>query len=141
MNERLLDESKRAEGSVIRDGRHQVYQDSLGLDTVGYGRLVSRGFSQDEVELMLENDISDAVEDANKYPWFSGLDEVRQDVVTSMLFNMGAPRFDGFKLMILALSRHDYDEAAHQMEASPWANQVKGRATRYATIMRTGAWQ
>ena len=141
MNERLLDEAKRAEGSVVTAGRHHVYKDSLGLDTVGYGRLVSRGFSQDEAELMLENDISDAVADSHAYQWFADLDEVRQDVVSMMIMNMGAARFAGFKLMILALSNHNYDEAANQMESSLWAQQVKGRATRYATIMRSGVWQ
>ena len=141
MIERLLDDAKQSEGAVIVGGRHVVYKDSLGLDTVCYGRLLSRGFSQDEAELCLENDIRGALAEAQKHDWFAHLEEVRQDVVTAMLFNLGPKRFDGFQLMQLALEQGRYDEAARQMLASAWAGQVGKRATRYAAIMQSGVWQ
>ena len=136
----IVDDLKRDEGAVLIAGRHRVYRDSLGLDTIGYGRLLSRGLSEDEALYLLENDIKDAEAQAAKYDWFHDLDEVRQAVVTEMLFNIGPDRFNGFALMKAALDRRDYVEAAHQMRASKWAEQVKGRATRLAAMMETGKW-
>lgn len=137
----LLDTLKRDEGAVIKDKRHRVYQDSLGFQTVGYGRLLSRGFSQDEVDQMLTNDVAEARKEAEKYSWYSALDDVRQDVVTAMIFNIGPTRFAGFHNMIAALSRGDWVTAANEALDSRWATQVGVRAKRYANALRSGTWE
>ena len=136
----LIDTLKRDEGSVIKDGRHRVYQDSLGFQTVGYGRLLSRGFSQDEVDHLLTNDIQEARTAAEKYPWYEGLDPVRQDVVVAMIFNIGPSRFAGFHNMISAISKGDWVTASNEALDSKWAEQVGSRAKRYAEALLTGVW-
>lgn len=143
MDERLIDEMKRpdSEGSKIVNGRHVVYKDSRGFETAGYGRLMSKGFSQAEADLMLEDDVQEAVHLAQSYSWFSGLDDVRQDVVTAMIFNLGKEHFDTFAQVKIALMGHDWDVAAQQMLQSQWAVQVGQRAQRYARIMRSGIWE
>jgi lysozyme len=135
----LLETLKADEGSVIKAGRHMVYQDSLGLETVGYGRLLSRGLSQDEAEYLLENDIKDAESEAGKYPWYGDLDEVRQGIIAAMIFNMGPVRFAGFHNMLAAIGQGDWVTASNEALNSKWAQQVGARAKRYATGLLTGA--
>ena len=136
----LIEALKRDEGAVIKDGRHRVYQDSLGFQTVGYGRLLSRGFSQDEADHLLTNDIQEARTAAEKYPWYSTLDHVRQDVVTAMIFNLGPTSFAGFHNLIAALSKGDWVTASNEAMDSKWAKQVGSRASRYAASLLTGVW-
>lgn len=71
-------------------------------------------------------------------PWWRQLNDARQDVLVNMAYNMGWPRLSGFAHMLDALDHGDFDRAADEMLASLWAQQVKGRATRLATQMRTG---
>lgn len=105
--------------------------------SVGVGRNLSDvGISPDEVDYLLRNDIARAEAEARKYPWYEGLDELRQAVVLSMIFNLGPQGFAGFKNTIASIARGDYADAASRMLQSTWAQQTKGRAVRLAQIMR-----
>ena len=137
----LLDSIKAEEGSKVVGGRHVVYPDSLGLETCGYGRLLSRGFSQDEAELMLANDLAVARAAASQYSWFAGLSQNRQDAVVDMIFNIGPTRFAGFVDLIAALTSGSYSTAAAEMLDSRWHVQVGKRAERLARIMASGVWE
>lgn len=119
--------------------RSKVYRDSEGIETIGVGRnLVDRGLSDDEINYLLDNDIDLVVEEANGFAWYYDLNDVRQEVVLNMLFNLGLSRFKGFKMMIAALERHDYDDASREMLDSKWAGQVGSRALRLSEAMRIG---
>ncbi len=128
--------------ALIRDEgvRLKVYQDSLGIPTIGVGRnLQDRGITKPEAMLMLDNDIAECVNDlAASFPWFSSLDEVRQHVVLNMLFQLGPSRFRGFKKMLDAIARQDYAAASDAMRFSKWADQVPNRANRLIEEMRSG---
>jgi hypothetical protein len=63
-----------------------------------------------------------------RYRWFDALDEVRQQFVAEMAFNLGIARFDGFRVAIAAIAAGDYHGAAVEVLASCWAEPVKGRA-------------
>jgi lysozyme len=141
MIDRLIQTLKRDEGAVKIGDRHKVYRDSLNLETIGYGRLLSRGLSDEEAEHLLENDVREAERLADRFPWFSNLDEVRQDVVTMMCFNLGYERLLGFHNLLAALSRSDWITASNEMLDSRWAVQVGVRANRLANIMRSGKWE
>jgi len=52
-----------------------------------------------------------------------------------MYFNLGNRLFN-FKNMLFALAKKDYDEAAAQMLDSKWAQQVKGRSSELAKMMK-----
>ncbi len=138
-----------------------VYQDTLGIDTIGIGRnLKDRGISKAELEHMdipnmdaiyehgitkedavylATNDVQ-IVEDelCQAHPCVDSLDSVRQLVVMDMAFNMGVPRLKKFKNMWAAIHEKDFPTAAKEMLDSRWANQVKLRATRLAHAMHTG---
>jgi lysozyme len=59
-------------------------------------------------------------------------------VLIEMVFNLGMPRLMGFKKMLSALERKDYEQAAKEMLNSRWSVQVGNRATTMAQMMRVG---
>lgn len=120
--------------------RKRIYVDTVGKVTGGVGRnLTDRGFSEDEIDLMLRNDIAIVFRDLDRNcPWWGGLSEVRQEVLANMCFNMGIARLLGFKQFLGALQCGRWDIAAEQMLDSQWAKQVGDRAVRLAKQMREG---
>lgn len=119
---------------------HECTCKKKGKLTLGNGRnLDDNGISQEECDLMRENDIRRAVREAVSFSWFSPLNEPRKIAICDMLFGLGLPRFLTFKRMIAALEVQDYSKAAVEMIDSKWAKQVKGRASELAVIMKTGS--
>jgi lysozyme len=107
--------------------------------TIGCGRNLSdNGISPDEVEYLLGNDVFRTEMEAKSFHWYDALDDVRQAVILSMIFNLGMTKFKGFYNTIRAIERHDYETAAALMLQSKWAKQVGARATRLSEMMRTG---
>ena len=138
--QRLKDQLKLDEGL-----RLEPYQDSEGWWTVGYGRLIDtrRGgkISEDEAEYLLNNDIDVVINQViREFPWFGDLSDTRQEVVLNMVFNLGLPKFKGFRNAITAMTRHDWTDASREMLDSLWSRQVGNRAVRLAEAMRTGEW-
>lgn len=120
-----------------------AYQDSEGYWSIGVGRLIDkrRGgrLRPDEIDLMLDNDIKDAEEDAKAmFPSFQKLSDARKVVLCSMAFNLGRDRLAGFKRFRAAVEAGAFEQAATEMLDSLWAKQVKGRAIRLANLMRAG---
>lgn len=116
------------------------YTDTTGNLTIGVGRnLTARGITAAEANVLLVNDIQLAMKTARTYSWFSGLNEARQDVIVSMIFNMGG-KFNLFSNMLACLVNRDYSGAADEMLDSLWARQVKQRAVELAQMMKDGAY-
>jgi len=143
MTDRLTALIARHEGANRdpKTGRHLPYKDSLGILTVGYGRNLERGISEDEARYMLANDIADHRNELLVHaPWVQGLDEVRLAALVDMAFNLGVPRLMGFRRMLAAARAGDWQTAAREMLDSRWAAQVGSRAVELAHMMRTGEW-
>lgn len=123
--------------------RLEVYVCPAGKATIGVGRnLEDLGISEEEALFMLSNDISRARKEAgSRFPWFTGLSGERQDVVISMVINLGITRFMGFKKLHAALLAGNWEKAASEMLSSTWAAQVKGRAVELSQLMRSGRYQ
>ena len=134
----LVEQLKRHEGF-----RPHVYLCTAGKQTVGYGRnLEDTGLSENEAELLLVNDIQCAKRNLiAKVPIMPQLSWVRQNVLINMAVNMGMTRLLGFKNMLDALWRGDFERAADEMLNSKWADQVGDRATELAQQMRDNALQ
>lgn len=153
----LLEELVKHEGL-----RLQVYQDTLGIDTIGIGRnLKDRGISKEELDeldiptidhvyeygiteadamFLAENDVQIVEEELLRaHPCVEELDAVRQLVLVDMAFNMGVPRLCKFKKMWNAVHEKKFDIAAKEMLDSRWANQVKSRSVKLANAMHNGA--
>ena len=141
--------------------RLQVYQDTLGIDTIGIGRnLEDRGITEEELDWMdmpsmdavyehgiseadamylAQNDVQIVEEELLRaHPCVEDLDAVRQLVVMDMAFNMGVPRLCKFKKMWNAIHENKFDVAAKEMLDSRWATQVKSRAVKLSNAMHNG---
>lgn len=117
----------------------RIYVDTVGKVSGGVGRnMTDRDFSEDEIELMLDNDIA-LVEQAldRNLPWWRDMNDARQNVLANMCF-MGIGSLLGFKNTLAFMKAGRYDAAAAGMLDSKWAKQVGARADRLAKIMRTG---
>lgn len=138
--EKLIDQIKRHEGEVIKNGRHMPYKCPADKLTLGYGRNIEeRGISSSEAEFMLLNDIQDLNHELRTaVVGWTALDDVRRAALVNMAYNLGMPRFKGFKKMLSALAVQDYRTAAAEMLDSKWAKQVGSRAQELAEQIKTG---
>lgn len=115
------------------------YVDTVGKTSIGVGRnLTDRGLRDDEIALMLSNDITEAERELDRIcPWWTSLPEPASRGLANMCFNLGASRLSGFKKMLGALERHEWDKAAQEAEQSQWSAQVGQRAKRIADLFRS----
>ena len=122
----------------------KVFKCTAGANSIGVGRnLDSRGISEDEAMLMLNNDIEICVDALDKrYPWWKRLSEARQEVMVDLMFNLGESRLSKFvqflQSMETASSAEDYTVAAEHLLDSLYAKQLPGRSKRNAEIIRGG---
>ncbi len=119
--------------------RSKPYKDSVGILTIGVGRNLEKGLSEDEIALLLQNDIAEADAAARKvFPAFDSLTEPRKAVLVNLAFNLGQTRLAAFVNTLGAIADGRYDDAAQGMLNSKWADQVGARAQRLSKIMREG---
>lgn len=130
------------------------YRDSRGFLTIGVGhnitadpamaaqisQLMRVGISQAQVGTLLASDIA-AVErrlDAD-LPWWRSLDDVRQDVVVNLAFNLGEGKLATWHHTLGDIQAGRFKAAEVDLENDqPWASQVHARAQRLALQMETG---
>ena len=134
--------SKLSDQLRIHEGvRKHVYLCSAGYETIGVGRNIADsglGLSNDEIDYLLENDIARCRKELETYSWFSALDEVRQDALINMCFNLGLSRLANFKNALSSMAVGAYSDAAEHFLDSRWATQVGNRAQEVAHMIRTG---
>ena len=129
----------------FKNGRFWVYNDSLGLPTIGYGHLVLKGESfaagltESEANALLQKDSLRAFNDAKAiYEQFKMTGPVElQRVLWQMTFQMGKVGVLGFNKALLAMGRGDYKEAGRQMRDSRWYKQTTSRANTMARIVES----
>ena len=132
----IITDLKRDEGVVLH-----AYQDSLGLWTIGIGRLIDQrkggGISEKEAVMLLTHDLERIMTDLDtRIPWWTHQPEPVQRALVNMAFNLGVPGLMGFKGMLAALQARNYVEAAKAALDSKWAKQVGDRARRVADLIR-----
>ena len=120
--------------------RKRPYKDTVGKITVGVGRNIDDvEFSDDEIDLMLDNDIKRAIGGCVvAFPWFEGMDAIRQRAIIDLVFNMGIAGFQKFTNTIRFLEQCDYDAAADNLMMSRWFGQVGSRGPRIVHMVRLG---
>ena len=116
----------------------KLYKCSENFWTIGTGRnLQVNGISQDEADLMLDNDIKGAERGAKSLVSdFNGLSDNVKIVLVSMVFQMGKRGVSNFKNMLQAIEIGAFDVAAIEMLNSRWAKQTPNRAKRLAERMK-----
>jgi len=131
----LIDTLVRHEGL-----RRLAYEDSVGVLTIGVGRNIEEvGLSDDEIYYLLKNDIRRCeTELDNSFRWYKDLDQVRQEAMINLCFNLGITRLRKFKLALRAMEAKDYEDAADEFLDSLWATQVGQRAVEVTYMIRFG---
>ena len=126
----LISSIKRSEGFV-----GTVYQDTLGIDTVGYGTKMP--LDEDEAELLLAHRLEKFMFSLqDKKPDMMELSEERRDVLYEMAYQLGIGGLLKFKKMWSAIEERDFFIASLEMLNSRWAKQTPLRAKRLSKIMR-----
>lgn len=122
--------------------RSQVYKDTLGYETIGYGHLllanekgVLNEVTHEEGLRLLQMDMGKAISEFRQYWGEVELGEPREACLIDMTYNMGSVRWPKFTKNI---KEGDYREAAIQVMNSKYATQVGKRAKRNACIIRDG---
>jgi lysozyme len=75
------------------------------------------------------------------FPWFGHLNDARQAVLWSMMFQMGPTRVLKFRDTLDAVRDERYAHAAECMRQSVWARQTPKRVIRLAYQLEMGEWQ
>lgn len=137
--------SKLIEQLRIHEGvRSHAYKCSADMITVGVGRNIDEngglGLSNDEIDYLLNNDIDRCRKELDIYSWFADLDEVRQDALINMCFNLGFTRLANFKNALSSMAVGAYSDAAEHFLDSRWARQVGKRSEDVAHMIRTGTY-
>lgn len=119
----------------VRGGRFLPYRCPADKLTIGYGRNIQdTGISAATAMQMLNEDIAECEADLLTFPWYRGLDGVRQRAVLNMRFNLGPGEFRAFKRFLAAMARGDYKVAKAEVYASKAA--AVDAPARYARIGR-----
>ena len=135
--------SKLIEQLKIHEGiRTHAYLCTDGKITVGVGRNLDEdgglGLSVSEIEFLLDNDIQRCRTEMETFSWFDDLDEVRQDALINMCFNLGLTRLANFKNALASMAVGAYSDAAEHFLDSRWARQHGKRSEDVAHMIRTG---
>lgn len=136
----------------------RTYLDTKGILTGGVGHnLIAHpepGFDRigvlvpaDVRSRWFKTDIQGAISDLNHHcPWWHGMDDVRQNTIANLMFNMGWGNgvdkgLSTFKNTLAAFAIKDYTRAAIGFKNSMWANDVGPvRCNRICNMIATGQW-
>jgi len=120
--------------------RNKSYKDSKGILTAGIGRnLEDVAFSDEEIDLMFKNDIARARRGAYTFLVYEFLNDIRGEVLTEMVFQMGVRGVGKFKKFLRAAEEEDWDAAHTEMLDSKWHKEDSpARALELALLFRFG---
>ena len=126
--------------------RNKVYLDTLGKRTVGVGHLCVEDFWEDDKEYeekflmdILLDDLQNAIKGARELKEehsCTDIDEIAQEILVEMVFQLGKNGVSKFKNMWKALSEKNYIGASYEMLDSKWAKQTPNRAKSMADLMK-----
>ncbi len=149
---------------MLEEGcRLKPYKDTKGVWTIGIGRnldsvgipiserkllgisddFMREGITAEQALRLLENDIEMCYNQLKlRVEHFTDLDEIRQEVLIDMCFNLGINKLIdpiiGFKKMFKYISIKNWKKAADEMLSSKWHKDVGKRAEILAKMMETG---
>ena len=123
--EDLFDDLKRHEGF-----RSRVYNDSLGITTIGIGFAIKDlELDEDDCNRILEKKISKLIPQIfSRWKFLNDAPNDVKIVVVNMCYQMGVNGVSKFKKFLQALEEKDYGWAAIEMLDSKWSKQTSKRA-------------
>ena len=130
--------------------KNKPYKCSAGHWTYGVGHKMTEDevkkyppgciIPDDVIDKVFTADRQKAVNAAKGYAWFPRLNDARQAVIVSMIFQLGTFGFAKFQNTIKLIAKGNYEAAAAQMLRSLWAKQTPNRAKRHSEQFKTGVW-
>src|ERR1700685_506603 len=88
---------------MLEEGfRAQKYLDTKGIETIGYGFNIQAGISQYAAQALMTAQTVERHQALVAYPWYAGLDPVRQSVIVDLSFNAGVSGLLHYVHMIAA---------------------------------------
>lgn len=129
----LIDSIKQNEGY-----RSKVYDDSLGIPTIGYGFAIKDlELDQDICDLILERKVKDLKDRIKKkFSWYRYMPPTIKDIVVEMCYQLGVYGFSCFKKTISYLQNKEWEKASVEMLDSRWAIQTPRRARELSEIVK-----
>lgn len=146
----MIDPIKTEEELILDEGiRLRPYRCTQGVLTIGVGHVILAAdhlTEHDSVNLewvgrTLHRDIMTAWNGCVKIfdLWnLESMSEPRQRALVNMCFQMGETKLRGFKRMIAAILKGDWEQAKIECLDSRYARQTPRRARRVAEVLRTG---
>ena len=126
----LVERIKQSEGL-----RLNVYKDTEGYDTIGYGHKLKpgedylrNGITKEQAEQLFAQDFDYHYKAAMKIPSFNKHPKEVQDALVDMTYNMGPTWYKSWDNTMKLLENQDYKSVANVILNSKYARQVKGRA-------------
>ncbi len=118
--------------------RSRVYNDSLGIPTIGYGFAIKDLVLSESISsLILKDKVSVLVSQVrDKFPWIDASPENIQEVIVEMCYQLGVTGVSYFKNTLKALEERRWSDAASGMLDSKWAKQTPKRAKEMSDIVR-----
>ena len=129
----LADRIKRHEGCSLTP-----YYDTLGVLSIGYGRNLKFGISQDEADIMFNHDLQRAEASAMLVPGYQYCNSIQRGVLCEMVFQLGLRGVLQFRRMIDAIKERNFVLAAGEMIDSRWYRQTPKRVEELAELMAGG---
>lgn len=149
-----MNEARLIASLVVDEGiRLKVYDDAtgkpivpgsvvIGHPTIGIGRaLDTKGCTEQEAYQWCSNDIEEKKNGlVAGIDFWPQLDDVRQNVLIEMAFQMGVTGLLAFHGMLGAMKAQDWRSAADAGLDSAWARETSARARKLMTMLASGAW-
>lgn len=121
--------------------------DAKGFYCVGFGHDITKdecdnysaGITWEEAEELLYDDLKIIKKNsAKEFTWISNLNDIRQEVIWEMCYQLGVGGVAQFKDMISAIKDNDWDSAAQEMLDSQWHIETPIRCEELANLMISG---
>ena len=115
-----------------------VYKDSLGIDTIGYGFAIKDLKLSEEISTtilteLIENKLNHL---EKRLDWFRDMPPEVQGVICEMVFQIGFSGFCKFKRAIAHFKEKEFKHASEEMLDSKWAKKDSPqRAKRLAKVV------
>lgn len=125
------------------------YQDTVGVWTIGYGTTLLNGkavtadtprITQREGLDALQAGVFRAMKHMQDIFRADRMNEVRQEVLVNMAYNLGKAGLFGFFKLRMAISARDWHQASLEIEDSKYFEQVGNRGIRLRDAFESGEW-
>ncbi len=98
-----------------------------GILTIGIGRNLEKGLSQDEIDHLFRNDIEEAIRGAAKIfgvSFLESLSETRQHGIICLIFNLGTEKLSTFHQTVPAIKDRNWSLVRQLLSKTKWARDV-----------------